>query len=77
MIFAANGTLHLTARDERFGGAEYLGSQLTSWDRFCFQGGYLEVSFRLPPSARQNPSGVWTAISKFVCLVHIPSSPSM
>ena len=62
MVSASNGTLHLTARNERFGGAEFLGSQLSSWNRFCFQGGYLEVSFMLPPSARAHPRGVWTAI---------------
>ena len=106
MVSASNGTLHLTGRHDRFGGADYLGSQLSSWNRFCYQGGYLEVcartitmiavvlltlspsppssfllpplppssssspfpflrlqvSFRLPPSAKAYPRGVWTAI---------------
>ena len=50
------------AREQRFGGAQYLGAQLSSWNRFCYQGGYLEVSFMMPPSARKLPGGVWTAI---------------
>ena len=44
------------------GGAGFLGSQLSSWNRFCFQGGYLEVSFRLPPSSMKHNLGAWTAI---------------
>ena len=46
MVSASNGTLHLTGRHDRFGGADYLGSQLSSWNRFCYQGGYLEVCAR-------------------------------
>ena len=62
MLYTSNSTLHLTARHERFGGAGFLGSQLSSWNRFCFQGGYLEVSFRLPPSSMKHNLGAWTAI---------------
>ena len=43
MVSASDGLLHLGARQQRFGGAGYLGAQLSSWDKFCFQGGYLEV----------------------------------
>ena len=62
MVSASNGTLHLSAQHAKFGGADYLGAQLSSWNRFCFQGGYLEVSFKLPGRPRGEALGIWTAI---------------
>ena len=43
MISASDGKLHLAAQHQEFGGAGYLGAQLTTWNKFCFQGGYMEV----------------------------------
>ena len=60
MVTAGNGSLNIIARKQRLGGADYLGGQLSSWNRFCYQGGYLEVSFRLPGSPGQ--PGIWPAI---------------
>ena len=51
MVTASNGTLHLRGREERYGGAAYLGAQLTTWNRVCFQGGYLEVCAPISPSS--------------------------
>ena len=52
MVSVSNGTLHLAGRHEQFGGAGYLGAQLTTCNKFCFQGGYLEVSLGSLPRAR-------------------------
>ena len=57
MVSVSNGTLHLAGQQEQFGGAGYLGAQLTTWNKFCFQGGYLEVSTRqLRPRAPAPPA---------------------
>ena len=60
MVTTANGSLNIIAQKQRLGGADYLGGQLSSWNRFCYQGGFLEVSFRLPGSPGQ--PGIWPAI---------------
>ena len=51
MVSVSNGTLHLGGRHEQFGGAGFLGAQLTTWNKFCFQGGYLEVRAGQPSSS--------------------------
>jgi hypothetical protein len=62
MISAADGKLNLEAHMQKFAGADYLGGQLSSWNSFCFQGGYLEVRYKLPGQPREKAHGIWPAI---------------
>ena len=62
MVDASDGVLHLRARKQKFGGADYLGAQLTTWNKLCYQGGYLEVAFKLPGGPGREATGIWTAI---------------
>ena len=41
-------------------GSRFVGGQLSSWNRLCFQGGYLEVRHRLPGAP--GDSGLWPAV---------------
>ena len=56
------GCLNITATTPGFGGASYMGGQLSSWDLMCYQGGYLEVRFQLPGQPLWPALGVWPAI---------------
>ncbi len=60
MIRKANGSVIIRAQKQRYQGAEYLGGQLTTWNRMCFQGGYLEVRYKNPGS--WGLDGLWAAI---------------
>ena len=60
MLETFNGSLRVTAAKVKFESADYVGGQLTTWNRVCFQGGYLEVRFRAP--ARYGMDGLWPAI---------------
>lgn len=60
MISASGGTLRINGTKQQFGGADYIGGQLTSWNRFCYQGGYLEVKYKLPGGPHE--LGVWPAV---------------
>ena len=57
---AANGTLIVTGVPGTVSGSQWLGGQLSTWNRVCFQGGYLEVRYRSPGSFGEN--GLWPAI---------------
>ena len=57
---AANGTLIITGVPGTLSGSRWLGGQLSSWNRVCFQGGYLEVRYRSP--GRFGEDGLWPAI---------------
>ena len=57
---SANGTLIVTGVPGTVSGSQWLGGQLSSWNRVCFQGGYLEVRYRSPGSFGEN--GLWPAI---------------
>ena len=57
---AANGTLIITGMPGTLSGSRWLGGQLSSWNRVCFQGGYLEVRYRSP--GRFGEDGLWPAI---------------
>lgn len=60
MISVQNGSLAIEAQKQRYQGAQYLGGQLTTWNRACFQGGYLEVKYKNPGS--WGLDGLWAAI---------------
>ena len=68
MLEARNGSLHVSAAKVKFESADYVGGQLTSWNRVCFQGGYLEVRFKPATNVNGDPldgygmDGLWPAL---------------
>ncbi|KAJ1734018.1 hypothetical protein LPJ61_001288 [Coemansia biformis] len=57
----AGGNLVITIeRNESHPGLPYTSSMLQSWNKRCFQGGYLEVRVSLPGNGRK--SGYWPAV---------------
>ena len=63
-LVVQDGVLNITAKKQSHQGSTYTGGQLTSWNRVCFQGGYLEVRFK--PAVGQtkdiNMDGLWPAV---------------
>ena len=57
---AANGTLIVTGVPGKVAGSRWIGGQLSSWNRVCFQGGYLEVRYKSPGTFGED--GLWPAI---------------
>lgn len=55
-----NGSLLIHGWKERYQGATYIGGQLTSWNRVCFQGGYMEVRYK--NVGPWGAYGLWPAI---------------
>lgn len=53
------GSLHLTLMEKPTHNKNFQSSLLTSWNKFCFQGGYLEVSALLPAAPFRK--GYWPA----------------
>ncbi|KAJ1848956.1 hypothetical protein H4S02_006946 [Coemansia sp. RSA 2611] len=57
----AGGNLEITLeKNESHSGLPYTSAMLQSWNKQCFQGGYLEVSVSLPGDASK--SGYWPAV---------------
>ena len=59
-LVVQDGVLNITAKKQSHQGSTYTGGQLTSWNRVCFQGGLLEVRFRMPGAYGMD--GLWPAI---------------
>ena len=59
-LVVQDGVLNITAAQAKFEAADYLGAQLTTWNRVCFQGGFLEARFK--PAGIWNQEGLWPAI---------------
>ena len=55
-----DGVLNITGTKRSHLGASYIGGQLTTWNRMCYQGGYLEVRYKAPGVYGQD--GNWPAI---------------
>ena len=55
-----DGSLKITGERGSVAGSRFVGGQLSSWNRLCFQGGYLEVRHRLPGAP--GDSGLWPAV---------------
>lgn len=55
----ANGKLLQTLEEREKNDLNYTGASIQSWNKFCFQGGRLEASIRLPGSPTVN--GLWPA----------------
>ena len=60
MVTTANGSLVITLSNTKYNGLNYMGGMITTWNRFCFTGGYVEVSVSLP--GKSTVAGLWPAI---------------
>ena len=58
-VTTANGKLTITATHETDGGHPFTSGMLTSWNQFCFTGGVVEVSVKLPGDPK---GGYWPAV---------------
>nr|GAT56376.1 predicted protein [Mycena chlorophos] len=56
-IITANGSLVITLSEKQTHGLNYQGGMLTTWNKFCFTGGYIEANVRLP--GLNNVQGLW------------------
>ncbi|TFK20343.1 glycoside hydrolase family 16 protein [Coprinopsis marcescibilis] len=59
-VTTANGSLVITFREKETHGLHYEGGLLSSWNKFCFTGGYFEAAVQLPGAS--NVAGMWPAI---------------
>ncbi|KAF8323063.1 glycoside hydrolase family 16 protein [Clavulina sp. PMI_390] len=59
-IITQGGFLQITLSQQQNHGLDYMSGMLQSWNKFCFTGGYVEVSVSIPglPSV----SGLWPAV---------------
>ena len=62
-ITTANGSLNIKLTSEPRNGQNYTGGMMTSWNKFCFTGGRIEVAVILP--------GGTSATYVMVLFVHI------
>ncbi|KIM40135.1 glycoside hydrolase family 16 protein [Hebeloma cylindrosporum] len=59
-VTTQDGSLVITLAQKETHGLDYEGGLLTSWNKFCFTGGYLETSVQLP--GVNNILGFWPAV---------------
>lgn len=59
-ITTQGGDLVITLSEKPERGLNFRGGLLSSWNKFCFTGGYLEVRLQLP--GVNNASGLWPAV---------------
>ncbi|KAF9006595.1 glycoside hydrolase family 16 protein [Cyathus striatus] len=59
-ITTANGKLVVTFSQKPTHGLSFQGGLLSSWNKFCFTGGYIEAAVQLP--GLNNVAGMWPAI---------------
>jgi beta-glucanase (GH16 family) len=62
-VYTANGSLHVRIDNVPTNGMSYRSGMLQSWNKFCFSGGYIEVSLTLPGPNEETRGywpGVWT-----------------
>ncbi|KAL1411164.1 hypothetical protein Q8F55_002114 [Vanrija albida] len=59
-IVTRDGNLVLTLNNHTSHGMNYTGGLMSSWNRFCFTGGYIETNVSLP--GKSNIYGLWPAI---------------
>ena len=55
-----DGRLIITGERGKSAGSRFVGGQLSSWNRLCFQGGYLEAATGCPGAP--GDSGLWPAV---------------
>lgn len=59
-VTTKDGALEITLSNKPKNDLNYTGGMLSTWNKFCFQGGLLEVNVSLPGAA--NVVGLWPAI---------------
>lgn len=59
-ITTADGNLVVTLSEKETHNLHYQGGLMTTWNKFCFTGGLVEVSVQLPGSAKT--VGLWPAV---------------
>ncbi|KAF7315656.1 hypothetical protein MIND_00081100 [Mycena indigotica] len=59
-VTTANGNLVITLSQKETHNLSYEGGMLSTWNKFCFTGGYIETSVRLP--GLNNIQGLWPAV---------------
>jgi beta-glucanase (GH16 family) len=59
-ITTANGSLVITFEEKSTHNLSYQGGMMSSWNKFCFTGGYFEASVMLP--GINNVAGMWPAV---------------
>ncbi|CAG8677067.1 3304_t:CDS:2 [Cetraspora pellucida] len=60
MVTTKDGKLQITITNEIIRGLNYKSGMLQSWNKFCFQGGILEVSVSLPGDGKTQ--GFWPSV---------------
>ena len=59
-ITTKDGSLKITLSKKESHGLNYEGAMMSSWNQFCFTGGYIEVAVTLP--GQSGIAGLWPAI---------------
>ncbi len=59
-VTTANGSLVITLSNIENHNLNYMGGMMNSWNKFCFTGGYVEVSLSLP--GKSDVYGLWPAV---------------
>ncbi|KAI0348522.1 beta-glucan synthesis-associated [Trametopsis cervina] len=59
-VTTRNGSLEITLSKKETHGLDYQGGMITTWNKFCYTGGYLETSVVLPGIS--NIVGLWPAV---------------
>jgi beta-glucanase (GH16 family) len=59
-ITTKDGALKITLTKQKSHDLNYQGGMMSSWNQFCFTGGYIEVAVTLPGKA--GIAGLWPAI---------------
>ncbi|KAF8911821.1 beta-glucan synthesis-associated protein [Mucidula mucida] len=59
-VTTKDGNLVLTLSEKETHGLHYQGGLISSWNKFCFTGGYIETSVQLPGA--NNIVGLWPAV---------------
>ncbi|PWY97432.1 beta-glucan synthesis-associated [Testicularia cyperi] len=59
-VNTTNGALTITMTEKQTHNLNFQSGMLQSWNKFCFQGGYIEFSMRMPGTA--STSGYWPGL---------------
>ncbi|KAF7784634.1 hypothetical protein Agabi119p4_799 [Agaricus bisporus var. burnettii] len=59
-ITTKNGSLQISLSRKQTHGLNFQGGMMTTWNKFCFTGGYFEAAVRLPGTT--NILGLWPAV---------------
>ena len=73
-ITTRNGSLEIILTTEANHGLNYTGGMMSTWNKFCFTTGYVEVSVSMPGSP--NAPGLWPAAWTMGNLVRLFRSSS-